>query len=215
MKDIFDAISEGNLQVIQQIVQMDIFVLNTAIGEYGESPLMHAICKMDREFKIIEFLVKQGANVNFATKEGYTPLHYNIDLNGPSGSGEMPYRVARLLKDHGADTEIRNHYGWTPLMRAVLEGTDDEFKALLNIGADYNVGYPNYAMPVFTRGKSLASILMTSPGKIKILLDAGFRPTLSLITEGKESLAKAKDPNSPFSKRVKESIHIIQRMLML
>jgi len=100
-------------------------------------------------------------------------------------------------------------------MRAALEGTNDEFKALIDIGARYDVEYPNYTMPVFTRGKSLASILMTSPEKIKILLDTGFVPTLSLITEGKKSLAKAKDPNTPFSKHVKKSIHIIQRMLTL
>jgi len=52
-------------------------------------------------------------------------------------------------------------------MRAALEGTNDEFKALLDIGARYDVEYPNYTMPVFTRRKSLASILMTScHGKI-------------------------------------------------
>ena len=152
MKGVFDAISEGDFKAIKQIVMADAGVLNNSIDEFGESPLMRAISEMDRQFEIIEYLVSSGADVNFATKYGYTPLHYNIDLNGPSGSGEMPYRVARLLKDHGADTEKRNHYGWTPLMRAALEWTSYEFKALIDIGAKYDVVYPAHSMPVFTRG---------------------------------------------------------------
>lgn len=211
MKGIFDAISEGDFQAVKQIVEADAGVLNNSVGEFGESPLMRAIREMDRQFETIEFLVRSGADVNFATKEGYTPLHYNIDLNGPSGSGEMPYRVARLLKDHGADTEKRNHYGWTPLMRAALEGANDEFKALIDIGAKYDVVYPAHSMPVFTRGESLARISMVSPEKIRILLAAGFRPDTSLVREIKRDLAKVKDPDSGYAKGLEESLRIIQR----
>lgn len=213
MKGIFDAISEGDFQTIKQVVEVDAGVLNNSVGEFGESPLLHAISEMERQFEIIEFLVRSGADVNFATKEGYTPLHYNVDLNGPSGSGEMPYRVARLLKDHGADTEKRNHYGWTPLMRAALEGTNDEFKALIDIGAKYDVVYPAHSMPVFTRGESLPRISMTSPAKIQILLAAGFRPDLSFVREVKGDLAKVNDPDSAYAKGLVESLCIIQRLV--
>ncbi|GAC1471985.1 MAG: hypothetical protein PVSMB1_19540 [Gemmatimonadaceae bacterium] len=213
MNDIFDAISSGDFQAIRQIVQADGSVLNAAIGKYGQSPLMHAIHEVDRRFEIIEFLVEQGADVNFATEEGYTPLHSNMDLNGPSGSGEMPYRVARLLKHHGADTEIRNHYGWIPLLRAALEGTADEFKALLEIGAKYDVSYPDCSMPVFTRGKSLASIVMPQPEKISIRLEFGFKPDQSLILESKRALSEADDPNSCYSSGIRRSLDIISRAL--
>ena len=210
MKGVFDAISEGDFKAIKQIVMADAGVLNNSIDEFGESPLMRAISEMDRQFEIIEYLVSSGADVNFVTKYGYTPLHYNIDLNGPSGSGEMPYRVARLLKDHGADTEKRNHYGWTPLMRAALEGTSDEFKALIDIGAKYDVVYPAHSMPVFTRGESLARISMPRPEKIRALLDAGFRPTPSLVREVKLAVLNVENPDAGYAKALQESLRIIQ-----
>lgn len=213
MTDIFDAISSGDFPTIRQILEADASVLNTAIGDAGQSPLMHAIHDVDRQFEIIEFLVEQGADVNFATEEGYTPLHTNIDLNGPSGSGEMPYRVARLLKDHGADTEIRNHYGWTPLLRAALEGTADEFKALLEIGAKYDVSYPDRSMPEFTRGQTLARSVMPQPQKIVILLEFGFKPDRSLILESQRALSEAEDPNSCYAAGLRRSLEIISRAL--
>lgn len=212
MHGIFKAIEDGDLQAIKRIVLAEPGVLNDCVGGFGESPLMRAICDMERRYEIIEFLVVSGADVNFATKEGYTPLHYNMDLNGPSGTGELPYRIARLLKDRGADTEKRNHYGWTPLLRAALEGTYDEFKALLDVGADYNVEYPGHSMPAFTRGRTLASIAMMYPGKVRALLAAGFKPTVSLVREAESSLAGVKDHDSDYAKALRESLELIRQM---
>ncbi|MBI5744021.1 MAG: hypothetical protein HY952_05685 [Elusimicrobia bacterium] len=210
MHEIFKAISEGDIKAIRRIVQADPGLLNNSVGEFGESPLMRAICDMDRRYEIIEFLVESGADVDFSTKEGYTPLHYNMDLNGLSGTGELPYKVARLLKDHGADTEKRNHYGWTPLLRAALEGTTDEFKALLDIGAKYDVEYPDYSMPVFTRGKSLPSIAMAYPEKVRMLLAAGFRPARFLAEEAEKALAEVRDPDSDYAEALRESLGLIR-----
>lgn len=213
MHEIFKAIEDGDLPAIERMVQADPGVLNSCVGDFGLSPLMRAICAMERTYEIIEFLVKSGADVNFVSKGGYTPLHFNIDLNGGSGTGELPYRVARLLKDHGADTEKRNHYGWTPLLRAALEGTDDEFKALLDIGARYDVEYPEHSMPVFTRGRPLASIAMMHPEKIRALLAAGFKPTLSLVAEAEGHIDEAKDPDSDYANALRESIGLIRQEL--
>ena len=201
------------MESIKAMVLADPSCINSAIGEYGESPLMHAISGMDRDWEIIKFLVDSGANVTFCTKEGYTPLHSNIDLNGPSGSGELPYQIARLLKERGADTEARNHYGWTPLMRAALEGTTDEFKALLDIGARYDVQYTEYSMPVFTRGRSLAEISMPWAEKFALLLKFGLKPDSALLAAGMNSLAKVKGPESEYSKNVRASVGMIKKAL--
>lgn len=213
MHEIFAAIEAGDLGAIERIVLADPGVLNSCVGQFGQSPLMSAICQMERSYEIIEFIVKSGADVNFATKEGYTPLHFNMDLNGPSGTGELPYRVARLLKDHGADTEKRNHYGWTPLLRAALEATTDEFKALLDIGAKFDVEYPAHSMPVFTRGRTLASIAMVWLEKVRALLAAGFKPTPSLVSEAEKSLAEAKDSESRYASDLRESLELVRRGL--
>jgi ankyrin repeat protein len=212
MRDLFESIESGDLPKVKVLVTGDKSLLQT-IGEYGESPLMHAISVMDRDFAIIEFLVQSGADVNFATDEGYTALHCNIDLNGPSGSGEMPYRVARLLKSRGANLEARNHYGWTPLMRAGLEGTGDEFKALLEVGADFNVIYPDFSMPAFTRGKPLVNIVIPTPTKVKMLIRAGLKPTPAIIDEANRLVAGTKDKESNFYRGTKESIQLLKAEL--
>ncbi|MHC4646716.1 MAG: ankyrin repeat domain-containing protein [Planctomycetota bacterium] len=172
MHEIFEAIESGDLVRVKSIVQNDASILNVK-DKYGNIPLMAAIHDMDRKYEIIEYLVESGSDVNYQTKEGYTPLHANVDVDAddPSCFGELPYKIAHLLKDYGANTELRNHYGWTPLMRAALEGVDDEFKALLDIGAKFDVYYPAYSMPVFTRGLSLAEVILPQPEKPKILMN--------------------------------------------
>ena len=168
---------------------------------------------MDRDYSIVEYLVQAGADVNYGTGEGYTALHSNIDLNGPSGTGKLPYKIARLLKEHGADVEAKNHYGWTPLMRAALEGTKDEFKALLEIGARYDTPYDQTrSMPEFTRGRSIAGVVLAEPEKLQILIDFGFKPARYLIDLANE-IRKGTDKHGRFSKAVKRSVEIIKEHL--
>ncbi len=204
MSEINAAIENGNLKAIREIVKADSRVINRQDEDEYYSPLAFAIRDMDRTFEVIEFLVMNGADVNWKSVDGYTPLHLNVDVNGPSGSGELPYEVASLLKKHGADIEARNDYGWTPLLYAGLQGTADEFAALLAIGASYAVHYPEKSMPVFTRGKSLAQIALARPEIINLLLKYGFRPTEDLLECARKYIKEAEDRPLNMSQKSKK-----------
>jgi len=208
--DVFQAIENGSLLDVREIVERDRTTLS-ATNRIGFSPLMTAIGNMERKFEIIEYLVKAGADVNFKTKEGYTPLHANVDLNGPTCYGELPYKVACLLKDNGADTEACNHYGWTPLMRAALEGTPAEFEALLRIGARFDLTFPPHSMPEFSRGQSLVSIVLDDLEKLCLLLGFGLVPDSSLLDAARNKFAQVRDSNSAYAQGLKKSLELLKK----
>jgi ankyrin repeat protein len=215
MTEFAEVIESADLPTIQAAIAANKSLVNEPLDEYGFTPLHRAVSLPERTFEIINLFIQNGADVNAATKGGDTALHFNIDLAyGSGGHGELPYKIARLLKDAGADTELTNHYGWTPLMRAALEGTTDEFKALLEIGAKFDVHYAEHSMPAFTRGRSLAEITMPRADKFSLLLEYGFKPDKSLLARGKESLAEAADPESKYSKNVQECMKMISRALV-
>ena len=79
-----------------------------------------------------------------------------IDVNGPTGTGKMPEQIAKLLVNAGADVEIQQHWGWTPLMRAAVEGTPDELQAIVDVGGDVNKSFPSDTLPEFLDGSNSA-----------------------------------------------------------
>jgi len=148
-----------------------------ARDEYEMTPLMVAVSSPERSVEIIKAILDSGADVNDNTSEGYTPLHMMVDINGPGGTGKMPYEIANLLIRYGAKTEIRQHWGWTPLMRAALEGTDDEFIAILDAGASTRMVYPRNSLPEFIRGADILEIVLSEPIKVSALIKAGYPVT--------------------------------------
>jgi ankyrin repeat protein len=170
---LFQAIEDGDSMLVQAILHKQPDLVH-ARDEYEMTPLMAAVSSSERSVEAIEAILKAGAGVNDKTSEGYSPLHMMVDVNGPSGSGNMPYEIANLLVRYGADTESRQHWGWTPLMRAALEGTNDEFIAILAVGASTQVTYPSNSLPEFTRGEDILEIVLSEPTKVSALIKAGF-----------------------------------------
>jgi len=170
---LFQAIEDGDSMLVQSILRKQPRLVH-ARDKYEMTPLMAAVSSSERSVGVIETILKAGAVVNVKTSEGYTPLHMMVDVNGPSGSGNMPYEIANLLVRYGADTEVRQHWGWTPLMRAALEGTDDEFIAILGSGASAQEIYPTNSLPEFTRGADILEIVLSEPKKVSALIKEGF-----------------------------------------
>lgn len=87
--------------------------------EDGMSELMFAI--EHERFESVKALVDGGANVNVQTSEGATALHWAIDISCDATIqkkrklGTEPTDTVEFLLERGANLDLRDHRGQTPL----------------------------------------------------------------------------------------------------
>ena len=112
--------------------------------QWGLTPLMCAAWRGRDE--IVCELIRAGASVNVVTSSeglgvaaGSTALHFAADKNCSA--------VKRLCAA-GADTNVQNQEGVTPLMRAVKRGSDEIVCELIRAGASVNVQYQEGHTPL-------------------------------------------------------------------
>ena len=147
--------------------------LNVLLGQYQSFPLaMAAMSYEDNRLELVEMLLSHGAKANFATPEGYSALHFLID----SPDRDDTVAMIDALLAAGADIEARNHYGWTPMLQAVMEGSPLVLKTLLARGANVHARFDDSSMPPFSRGCTAMMAAGYEPDKIAVLLDAGADP---------------------------------------
>lgn len=189
-KQFFSAIEDGNVELVLKMLAAEPSLVDLP-DEDGYTPLMRAVSSVDRTPELVESLLTAGANVKAATSEGYTALHIMIDVNGPTGHGKIPGRIARLLANAGANLEVCQHWGWTPLMRAAIEGTPDELQALVDVGGQVDQIFPGHALPSFARGLTILMATIGNPKKIEILINAG-ADVRAVNAQGQTALSYAK-----------------------
>jgi Ankyrin repeats (3 copies)/Ankyrin repeats (many copies) len=99
-------------------------------GSYGMNPLHAAAHSGNLEVvrKLIEY---DPANVNPRDEYRSTPLHLSSD-----GHYFKAGSVVRLLLEHGADIDLQDKDGWTPLYTALINGALEIVPLLLEYGAD-------------------------------------------------------------------------------
>ncbi|KAI1383862.1 ankyrin [Hypoxylon trugodes] len=81
--------------------------------------------------EMIECLIEDNAHLNASDYSLQTPLHIAAYSDGTEAQ-----KIIEILIRHGAELELRDDWGWTPLMRATFNGRQDIFETLLNAGAD-------------------------------------------------------------------------------
>lgn len=94
-----------------------------------EDRLLKAVRKLDDE-KVREILAEGPVDVNVKNSRGRTSLHIAADKGA--------YEIVKLLIDAGANVNVLDTYGYTPLSDALSYA--DIVKALLDAGADINLG---------------------------------------------------------------------------
>lgn len=149
--------------------------LNRHLGLYDQTPLGMALSAPGRTAARVGLFLDRGARAEFATSEGYTPLHnigdYMWTGDTPDTADELAAIVTALVTA-GAEIEARTHWGWTPLVRAAVEGSALEMRALLAASADPNA-WVGEEGPCVTGGKSLLMLAAAEPEKVALLLDHG------------------------------------------
>lgn len=179
-----ELLHEGPVRIIQWLVYYDdVTALKLLLDSGGDlsSIDIHeelANAAFFGHWKICDFLIKHGADVNYKiTSTEETPLH-----NAFAKAGRPYYRcVVRLLLEHGADPNARTMpgketgafmrdvrtKGETPLHRAAAYGDTTSIQLLLDAGADKTIKDAHGDTPL-----SWASIHLR-PGRILYLLQHG------------------------------------------
>ena len=105
---------------------------------------------------MIEFLVKNGIDINAQNEKGQTALYFaiskEVSMFTTTIQKEQIFEnqldtIKELLK-HGADINIKDKFGNTPLTHAVYRGNIDITKLLLENGADINAPIKNILLTV-------------------------------------------------------------------
>lgn len=130
------AVMGGSLEIVTYLVNQGADV-NRA-NDIGMTPLTLACDEGNKE--ILAFLLKHGANPNYIPEIAYPidvfpPLHVVASTCDPE--------IVSLLIQNAAEVDLpaggKGHFrGWSPLMLALLDETDECLKVLLSNGANPN-----------------------------------------------------------------------------
>ena len=134
---------------------LDLGASMDARDHYGRNPLM--LAALEGETAAVEMLMSRGADVNARDYGGETPLmlsreHPTIirglilagadvhmtDYNGATALMGAPAYSSQLLLNRGANANVEDRWGGTPLSFAIDRGQEDVAELLLSRGADPN-----------------------------------------------------------------------------
>jgi ankyrin repeat protein len=163
MKEIFEAVREGDLSRVQALVDADPTLAIFAASVLGETD------------RLEQLLAANRALITAVSTDGWTPLHLaaffgktdavrlllnrgasvsarstnemrNTPLHAAAAGGHAA--VVQILLEHGADANARQHGGWAALHAAAQNGDVESAKALVAAGADVSVRAENNQRPI-------------------------------------------------------------------
>ena len=131
-------------------------------GRYYERNPLHAAAHSGNS-EVVRILIEYDtAHINARTGFGTTPL-----LMAVEGQKFEDGSVLRLLLEHGADVNVPNNTGWTPLHRASCNGAPEVVRLLLEHGADINVPNKDGWTPLHLASSK------KGPEVVRVLLEHG------------------------------------------
>ena len=153
-----DAVARGDAaEIRRQLERVDA----DAPGSAGSTLLLAAIAS--GQLASVEALLQGGADPNRPGPRGDTAVH----AAAFSGKPEL----LRLVLEHGGDVDARNpQTGTTPLVQALLSPRADQYRVLLDAGADPDIADRNGDTPLHVAART------NNGGAILALLGKGASP---------------------------------------
>lgn len=139
----------SNSEMAAQLIQSGVSV--SQANSKRQVALHYAV--MSARVELVELLLVQGqADTNVQDFKGNTPLHYVASMDfskldhvdeDEDDVEQLHAQIAELLLTHGADANLANDYGETPLLLAIRNEYEQVVTLLLQHGADVNRTSPS------------------------------------------------------------------------
>ncbi len=172
--DLFNAISEGNLDQVKKLLTESPDLLKATLDD-GSTPLHRAA--YEGKLEITAFLLEAGADIMAQKVNQSTPLHGAAFYGHPE--------VAKLLVEKGADPNFGNEANFTPLLSAGYAKQTEIVKYLLSKGANPNImnswGYSLLHFAAESGDMQTVKHLMKEGAKIDIRSEDSYPPLVAAI----------------------------------
>ncbi len=122
--EIFQIVAEGDMRTARSILVSDPGL--EFLRWDGGRTLLHAAV-MSKSKDMVEFVLEFGVRLEATDENGQDALMYAVSLG--------LVEIASLLLKRGADPNIRNKSGATPLVSAALKGSPEMISTLIEAGA--------------------------------------------------------------------------------
>ena len=127
---LMEAVIHQDIEQVKKLIEEDVNV--NAQDRHGNTALMYAVNMENLE--IIKLLINNRADVTIQrTNDGWTPLME------ATGIYNNKIEIMQLLIDSGANINVQDSLGYTPLMWATLQEDLEAVKLLVNSGADISI----------------------------------------------------------------------------
>lgn len=132
--NIFEAAAAGQTRRIETLLDADPTLINTHSPD-GFTPLILSAFFGRRE--TLEFLLARGANTEIVSNNAMRvrPINSAMAHRQP----EIALAMGEMLLAHGANPNVAQMGGWTPLHEAAAHGHADKTRILLTHGANVEV----------------------------------------------------------------------------
>ena len=109
-------------------------------AEFNKLDCPVGIAVSTKDLSIVELVMKLGADLNMRTyKRGYTAIHQALVTNNLA--------ALELLLEYGANPDITEDYGFSPLHFACQDMKEEAIQLLVKYGAKTNIGNFNEETP--------------------------------------------------------------------
>jgi len=171
-QDIYDAVKNGNLELVKEQIKKDPELLNKK-NQDAMTPLN--LAAEEDQYVIAKFLLKQGADPLLGDNENSGPIHLaaisgsvrildlliknGVDIDSPDDNGltalhfalsRRQVDIAFHLIEQGADVKIQTNNSWSTLQFAAICGNLELVKLVLEQKVDINDEMESGFTPLFS-----------------------------------------------------------------